>query len=243
MKSRFLSLMLESIYLTQVLLLVGCSTPFRQLSVTDIKQDLGVVEGSSAHKWRKYIFDIRIIDNNGKTISQHNTFNVVQQENELSNTLLLASSIGSSSDEGPGVSVETITGLWEQPTLKRPQGAVYVRLYMESEPDDEAVNLSPTSYKATAGYVCYKWAKAMSKTDLPTLLADVLQRNADNWTKTLPLHIPLMDFSLWDLKTNQWEGRSPLPAKVPLSPYRLGKHWIIPVEIEIENADFESNCP
>ena len=204
--------------------------------------DPGLVEGGIAPKWRKYIFDIRIVTSDNKTLPQFNTFNVVKQESASSPSLLFASSIGSSSSDGPGISVRTFTGLWEEPTMKRPRGSVNVKLYMDKEPDDGTERLTPATYRITAGYVCYKWAEKISMTDLPSLLADVLESNADNWTKTLPLNIPLKTFSLWDLKTNQWEREFPLPAKVPLTPYRVGRYWVIPVEIEFEKPDFESNC-
>ena len=100
---------------------------------------------------------------------QFNTFNVVKQENASSPTLVFASSIGSSSSDGPGISVRTFTGLWEEPTMKRPRGSVNVKLYMDKEPDDGTEKLTPNTYRIAAGYVCYKWAEKISMTDAVSL--------------------------------------------------------------------------
>ncbi len=242
MKERTRFSKIRVISLGVLLLLSACSSSFRYRTVAEMDQDPGLVEGGMAAKWRKYIFDIRITTSDKKTIPQCNLYNVVKQGSPSSPELVFASSIGSSSADGPGVTVKAITGLWEEPTMKRPRGAVYVELYMDKEPGDEVEQLAPNSYKIKAGYVCYGWAQMISVTNLPSLLAEVIKNNPDDWSQSLPLNVPITTFSLWDLKTNQWDIRYPLSAKVPLAPYRIGKYWVIPAEIEFEKPDFESNC-
>jgi hypothetical protein len=207
-----------------------------------MNQSPSMVEGARMYEWQKYVFDIKVIDKENIPVPQINLYNSLKQQNISTHELVHGSSIGRASTVGPGVSAYAISGLWQEQTMKRPRGALHIKIYMSKEFADIDGELSPDSYKISAQYVCYTWAKRMSQTSLPNLLAEVLKKEEDNWTKDLPLNIPLWDFSLWDLKTDQWEGDSPVSLKVPIQPYIVGKYLVVPVEVHIEKADFESNC-
>jgi hypothetical protein len=236
-------LQLKVIVPSLLLLCSGCCVDaFKHRSIVEMNQTPGMIEGGKIYEWQKYVFDIKIIDEDNNPVPQTNLYNTLKQQEVSTHELMYGTSIGHNSLDGPGVSANVITGLWEEQTMKLPRGAVHIKIYMERALEDIDGELTPDSYKASAEYVCYTWAKSINGISLPSLLAELLKKEQDNWSKEQPLNIPISTFSLWDLKTNQSEGSSPLAVKVPLAPYLVGRYLVIPVEVQMKKADFESNC-
>lgn len=229
---RFKSLLTIALLSNVLVYLSGCAVSFPDIQVADIEGREKNIEGQIIPAWHKYVFDIKVVtDDGGKVQLDALSDHKIRIDNDCSRALVFASSIGTSSVDGPGRSVHGQMVLWQEPTLERSKGSVHLKLYIEED-----------SYNLTAQFGCSIWATRSALITVPDLLKNLLDSQEGNWSKDLPLMIPIETFSLWDLKTNTVERLTPIPIKLGRVPYWVDEFLVIPVIIHLKSADFASNC-
>jgi hypothetical protein len=191
--------------------------PFSQRSNTEIAKIVGDIQQPSRQPWLNYVFDIQVTS--GDAVLRPFNESLLypsRAKDESTRVLLRPSSIGTR-DGVKGVQVST--GLWQEHSLNRAKAHLPIDLTLKPTGTEGAFE-PDTNTPIKARLVCEEWAQALVAKNAPPTKPDRLkQAFIDNWKKERTAKV-----------------------KTPLAPYKVGVYWVIPVEVNLEHADFRANC-
>jgi hypothetical protein len=113
-------------------------------------------------------------------------------------------------------SVQVSTGLWREASLEKEKARAVIDMNLMKDtlaPDTSAGGLK-------ARIVCNDWAQAFVARG----------SKAPDYGR------------LKEAFKNNWAEPKNVTIRLAEPPYLIGKYWLVPVEVELESSDFESNC-